>query len=164
MAKEKRRRVSKVFTRIERWAKEFGLPIRTKPTLDIPKEEAELALHLIDEELNETYQALKDKNIHEVQDGLADLLWVVVRAMHTFGIDPEYSNKEVFDSNMSKLCKTRNEAVQTIEAYKKGTHPSKPNQKINCYFEETVNNMFIIKRAKDNKVMKSINFVEPNFS
>ena len=63
----------------------------------------QLRCNLIQEELEELKKAISDKNIVEVADALADILYVAYGAGHAFGINLDKCFKEVQDSNMSKL-------------------------------------------------------------
>lgn len=62
-----------------------------------------LRYELIREELEELHEAFSAKDIVEVADALADLLYVVYGAGHAFGIDLDECFLEVHRSNMSKL-------------------------------------------------------------
>ena len=64
---------------------------------------------------------------------------------------------EVHESNLTKLCKTQDEANETILWYlqnKKNIYPN-PMYRIN-------NGYYIVYNADDNKILKSINFKLPN--
>ena len=67
------------------------------------KEIVSLRINLIEEELRELCGAVKDKDIVEVADALADLLYVVYGAGHAFGINLDLAFNNVHVSNMSKL-------------------------------------------------------------
>ena len=62
-----------------------------------------LRYDLINEELEELKQAIKDKDIKEIADALTDILYVTYGAGHAFGIDLDKCFNEVQKSNMSKL-------------------------------------------------------------
>ena len=62
-----------------------------------------LRYELIREELEELHEAFGAKDIVEVADALADLLYVVYGAGHAFGINLDECFLEVHRSNMSKL-------------------------------------------------------------
>lgn len=63
----------------------------------------ELRLELIREEYEELEEAIENRDMVEVADALADLLYVVYGAGHAFGIDLDACFVEVHESNMSKL-------------------------------------------------------------
>ena len=62
-----------------------------------------LRVDLIEEELDELKEAIANDDLVEVADALADLLYVVYGAGHSFGINLDKCFKEVHNSNMSKL-------------------------------------------------------------
>tara|TARA_A100000164_G_scaffold375653_1_gene411134 strand:+ start:3712 stop:4056 length:345 start_codon:yes stop_codon:yes gene_type:complete len=80
----------------------FGQEVKTKA--EFPSEKiVKLRYDLIQEELDEFEQALKDKDLKEVADSLTDILYVTYGAGHAFGIDLDKCFDEVQRSNMSKL-------------------------------------------------------------
>lgn len=63
----------------------------------------QLRVDLIEEELNELKEAIKNNDIVEVADALTDILYVTYGAGHSFGVDLDKCFDEVQRSNMSKL-------------------------------------------------------------
>ena len=63
----------------------------------------QLRIDLIEEELNELKEAVKNNDIVEVADALTDILYVTYGAGHSFGVDLDKCFDEVQQSNMSKL-------------------------------------------------------------
>ena len=80
----------------------FEQDVHSNPTLRDSETRA-LRHELIREELEELDEAMDAKDIVEVADALADLLYVVYGAGHAFGIDLNACFLEVHRSNMSKL-------------------------------------------------------------
>jgi predicted HAD superfamily Cof-like phosphohydrolase len=103
-------------------------------------------------------------DLTELRDACADLRVVMGNLIHFAGIQEQFEEDfaEVMDSNFSKFCSTEQDAMYSVEAYAKGTHPNKMGEVIECYYEK-VGNYWIVKRKSDNKVLKSIGFKEPNF-
>ena len=66
-------------------------------------EQAELYKNLIVEEFHETIAAFADKDIVEVADGLADMVWVIMGLASTLDIPFNKVWDEVKASNMSKV-------------------------------------------------------------
>ncbi|MEL6124369.1 MAG: nucleoside triphosphate pyrophosphohydrolase family protein, partial [Bacteroidota bacterium] len=98
----------------------FDLPILSTPT--IPDEDrCKLRINLLQEELNELKDAIENRDIVEIADALADLQYVLSGAVLEFGLSSRF--KVVFDevqrSNMSKTCKTMEEAKATQVHYLK---------------------------------------------
>jgi predicted HAD superfamily Cof-like phosphohydrolase len=110
----------------------------------------------------------KDKktegDLDELRDACADMRVVMGNLIHFAGIKDKFNEdfEEVMDSNFSKFCTTEEEAQESVDAYANGTHPNKMGAVIECHHVK-VDDFWIIKRTKDNKVMKSIGFGEPNF-
>jgi predicted HAD superfamily Cof-like phosphohydrolase len=137
---------------IKHWSQVFDLPVKT--TFELPSpERIRLCFDLIDEEFMETVSAIDDKNEKEIKDGLGDLLWVTIRAMMEFGIDPQEVITKIYESNMSKADTSEKEAVITYHKYmEQGIHT----------YSKKVGDHFITYRMSDNKVLKSHKFQEPN--
>lgn len=64
--------------------------------------------------------------------------------------------QEIYNSNMSKLCKDEQTAQETVEEYKK--------KGVETYYKvcTTDSSKYIVYRSQDNKVLKSVDFVEPD--
>jgi len=135
--------------------KTFNAPILDTP--QIPSQQrCELRVNLLQEELDELSQAIKDGDIVEVADALADLQYVLSGAVLEFGLGDKFVEifNEVQRSNMSKACNTVQEALATLSHYKQkdGTEG---------YYKE-VNGKYIVYRNGDDKVLKSVNYSEAN--
>ena len=90
------------FEKVEHFMKTFGQEIKTKPGLSTAKIN-KLRVSLINEELEEFKEAIKNNDLKEVADALTDILYVVYGAGHAFGINLDKCFDEVQQSNMSKL-------------------------------------------------------------
>lgn len=119
----------------------------------------ELAINLIEEELQELKDAWSAGDIVGVLDAVVDLYWVVTNVPYFAGESLEevqsYVNK-VSISNWSKFCTSQDMAELTVDLYKKGEHPDKLGQKIDCYCER-MGQFWIVKRP-DGKILKSIKY------
>ena len=129
----------------------FNAPILDTP--QIPSEQrCELRVNLLQEELNELSQAIKDNNLVEIADALCDIQYVLSGAVLEFGLGEKFVElfNEVQRSNMSKACDTQQEALMTLSHYKKkdGTEG---------YYKK-INGKWLVYRASDDKVLKSINY------
>ena len=149
--------------KIKHWRETFGLPNRETPQV-VTLEESNLAFNLIVEETSELKHALHPEsnwffykpNLAEIADAIGDLYFVVTQAAMIHGLDPEMLIDRVYKSNMSKLCLTEQEAVDSVKAY--------TDKEISTYYTQLPDGKFIIKRTVDNKVLKGINFFEPDWS
>jgi NTP pyrophosphatase (non-canonical NTP hydrolase) len=136
---------------VEDWSNTFGLPIKKGKGFP-SRDRMELAIKLIDEEFLEFLSGVDRRDLTEVQDGLGDLLWVTVRAMMEFGVDPYKTIDSIYKSNMSKADFSEEDAKLTRDKYKE--------QGINTYMK-IVGPAFITYRVGDDKVLKSHKFIEP---
>lgn len=136
---------------IEDWSNTFGLPIKKGKGFP-SRDRMELAIKLINEEFLEFLAGVDRRDLKEVEDGLGDLLWVTIRAMMEFGIDPHETINNIYKSNMSKADFSEEDAVATKAKYKE--------QGIDTYMK-IVGPAFITYRVGDNKVLKSHKFKEP---
>ena len=90
------------FNKVGTFMKTFGQEVKTKPSFSTDKIN-KLRVDLINEELNELQEAMKNNDLLEVADALTDILYVTYGAGHAFGIDLDKCFDEVQNSNMSKL-------------------------------------------------------------
>ena len=90
------------FEKVGLFMKTFGQEVKNKPSLSSDKIN-QLRISLINEELEEFKEAIKNKDIKEVADALTDILYVTYGAGHAFGINLDKCFDEVQQSNMSKL-------------------------------------------------------------
>jgi predicted HAD superfamily Cof-like phosphohydrolase len=129
----------------------FKHPVIQNPAIP-SKERCDLRISLLAEELKELQQAVDDNNLVEVADALCDLQYVLAGAILEFGLAGKF--KELFDevhrSNMSKACKSVEEADLTIEHYKNSANTE-------AYHRET-EGLFLVYRTADNKTLKSVNY------
>ncbi len=129
----------------------FKHPIVEKPAIP-SKERAALRISLLAEELKELQEAVDNNDLVEVADALCDLQYVLSGAILEFGLAEKF--KELFDevhrSNMSKACKTVDEAEQTIAHYKSTAGTDSHHKEID--------GLFLVYRTADNKTLKSINY------
>ena len=84
---------------------------------------------MIEEELSELKEAVKDQNIVEVADALTDILYVTYGAGHAYGIDLDKCFDEVQKSNMSKLGDDGKPIYNEDGKVMKGSNYFKPNLK-----------------------------------
>ena len=90
------------FEKVRLFMKTFGQEVKIKPSLSTDKIN-NLRIRLIEEELEEFKNAIKNNDLKEVADALTDILYVTYGAGHAFGIDLDKCFDEVQQSNMSKL-------------------------------------------------------------
>lgn len=141
----------KALNSVAQFHKTFKHPILESP--QIPSaDRCKLRISLIAEELKELEDAIEDNDLVEVADALADIQYVLSGAILEFGLGGKFKSlfDEVQRSNMSKTCKTVEEAEATRRHYqdKDGTE---------SYIEES-DGHFLVYRKEDNKTLKSVNY------
>jgi len=125
------------------------------PVLDTPQipdaKRCELRVSLLQEELNELKEAIENNDLVEVADALCDIQYVLSGAVLEFGMGEKFVElfNEVQRSNMSKACKTIEEAEQTIKHYK--------NRGFSAHIEKE-DGKFLVYRDGDKKTLKSVNY------
>jgi len=141
---------------VEEFNEAFNKP--NKYTPNVPeKEQWEFVYNFILEELNEYKEACEKGDIVEVLDALADITYVATGngvMLHGLKDYFEAAYEEVHQSNMSKLCKSHTEALDTVELRQK-------EQGEACHIEKK-DEYWVVLRSRDRKVMKSINYFRPN--
>ena len=90
------------FEKVGLFMKTFGQEVKKKSSFSTEKIN-KLRVSLINEELEEFKEAIKNNDLKEVADALTDILYVTYGAGHAFGIDLDKCFDEVQNSNMSKL-------------------------------------------------------------
>ena len=114
------------FEKVKKFMQTFGQDIKNKPSF--PSEKiVSLRSALIEEELSELKEAVKNKDISEVADALTDILYVTYGAGHAFGIDLDKCFEEVQNSNMSKLGENKKPIYNEAGKVMKGPKYFKPN-------------------------------------
>ncbi|MHA7130524.1 pyrophosphohydrolase domain-containing protein [Algoriphagus namhaensis] len=140
----------KSLTSVAQFHQTFKHPVLDSP--QIPDEtRCKLRVALLAEELKELQEAIENKDLVEVADALCDLQYVLSGAILEFGLGEKF--KALFDevqrSNMSKACKTEEEAKATVAHYQaKGTE---------CFYEKE-GDLFLVFRHGDRKTLKSVNY------
>lgn len=138
----------------------FGAKIHSIPQHNIFEEDPDLVKHrldLITEELNETIEAVKNKDLREVVDGLCDLLYVTEGMLSALGINGNKAFDLVHQSNLSKLCVNEDEAKLSVEKYKEENRYKEP-----AYKRSVDGNYFIVYDKATSKILKSINYLPVN--
>ena len=127
-------------------------------TPNIPeRKEWEFVYNFILEELEEYKHACETGDIVEVLDALCDITYVSLgNGAMLHGLKDKFMDAyaEVQASNMSKACKTEQEAKQTAESEAKRIGEE-------TYYEQ-VGEYWVVYRKSDKKVLKSINYFRPN--
>lgn len=138
------------FNKVKEFHTVFEHPINTKtdPTVfDTNRKLVNLRKQLIGEEWNELCVAIDNEDIVEVADALTDILYVVYGAGLALGIDLDKSFDLVHKSNMTKACKTEQEAQETVE-FHKDRYP-------NPSYRKSIDGNYWIVTDENGKILKS---------
>jgi len=141
---------------VEEFNSTFGKPNNYEPTIPERKEWM-FVYDFIQEELAEYKEACENGDIVEILDALCDITYVSLgNGAMLHGLKGKIWNayQEVQASNMSKACKTEEEAIETAksEAVRVGE---------DTHYEQ-VGEYWVVYRSRDRKVLKSINYFRPN--
>lgn len=117
------------FTDVQKMNLVFGNAFGNLSNVDWNK--AKMYADLIQEELNEIYEAIENKDVQELVDGNMDVLVVAYGLAHVSGIEADKGMRIVYESNMSKVCPTLCDARKTQDWYQE-------KYQLETYLEETV--------------------------
>jgi predicted HAD superfamily Cof-like phosphohydrolase len=116
------------FNKVKAFMNTYGQDVKEKA--EFPENKiVQLRIDLIEEELNELKEAIKNKDIVEVADALTDILYVTYGAGHSFGVNLDQCFDEVQRSNMSKLGEDGNPIYNDSGKVMKGPNYFAPNLK-----------------------------------
>lgn len=143
---------------VEKFNKIFNKPNNYSPIIPNDKKLIDFVINFIKEETQELEKAIEDRDIVEVLDGICDLLYVAVgNATMVFGLKDKLEDAfaEVQASNLSKVCETEELAQQTVKV--RSEEQGEP-----CHYHKVREDVYIVYRTRDDKVMKSLNYFRPN--
>ena len=144
----------KSLTSLAAFHKTFKHPVLPAPAIPDEKR-CKLRVALLAEELSELEVAIRARDLTEVADALCDLQYVLSGAVLEFGLADKFAQlfDEVQRSNMSKACKTVQEAEDTVAHYQEKGVP--------CFYEEA-DGHYLVYRTEDRKTLKSIHYSPAN--
>jgi len=91
------------YTDVRDFHQAFGQRIGNTPTLPEDYTERELRMSLLEEEVNEYFDAEEKADLVEIADALADIIYIACGTAVSYGIPLDVIFEEVHSSNMSKL-------------------------------------------------------------
>jgi phosphoribosyl-ATP pyrophosphohydrolase len=124
--------------------------------IDTDPKTIEFCLKLIREEARETEDAVKNKDFLETVDGLVDQLYVIYGMLARMGVDADRAFNLVHENNMSKLCKTEEEAVRTVHYYKTDEKALALGYDSPCYRRAPDDIHWVVYNESTKKILKSI--------
>jgi hypothetical protein len=128
---------------------------RTEPTIEAA--DAQFVVDFIQEELDELKEAVATNDIVGVFDALLDITYVCTgNGALVFGLKDKFEAgyAEVQASNLSKICMTEEDAIETVKL--RAEQQGEP-----CHYEK-VGEGYVVYRSSDRKVMKSLKYFRPN--
>ena len=141
---------------VETFNETMGKPNNYVPCIP-DKDQWMFVYNFILEELEEYKHACETGNIVEVLDALCDITYVSLgngAMLHGLKNKVMPAYQEVQASNMSKACKTEEEAIATCKSEAERTGEKTHYEKVGEYY--------IVYRTRDRKVLKSINYFKPD--
>ena len=114
------------FEKVGLFMKTFGQEVKITSSLSSEKIN-NLRISLINEELEEFKEAIRNNDLKEAADALTDILYVTYGAGHAFGINLDKCFDEVQRSNMSKLGKDGKPIYNDAGKVMKGPKYFKPD-------------------------------------
>jgi len=144
--------------------KTFGVPVYDTPQKDIFTRDpalVEYRLSLIREEVKELEEACKNKDLVETVDALADIIYVVQGMACSLGLDLDTAFDIVHKSNMSKVCRTEEEAQATVAYYKENME--RLGYDSPAYRKSADDKYWVVFNESTKKILKSINYTPAEF-
>ena len=114
------------FEKVGLFMKTFGQEVKITSSLSSEKIN-NLRISLINEELEEFKEAIRNNDLKEAADALTDILYVAYGAGHAFGINLDKCFDEVQRSNMSKLDEDGKPIYNDAGKVMKGPYYFKPD-------------------------------------
>jgi hypothetical protein len=143
---------------VEEFNAVMGKPNNYEPIIP-ERKEWEFVYNFVLEELEEYREACEGGDIVEILDALCDITYVAVgngAMLHGIKDKVWEAYQEVQASNLSKACKTEEEAQATVD--KRSIEQGEA-----CHYEK-VGPYYIVYRTRDKKVMKNVNYFRPDLS
>jgi len=143
---------------VQEFNQTFGKPNNYTPSIPERKEWM-FVYDFIQEELAEYKEACESGDIVEILDALCDITYVSLgngTMLHGLKGKIWKAYQEVQASNMSKACKTEEEAIETAKSEAARIGEETHYEKVGEYW--------IVYRTRDRKVLKSINYFRPDLT
>ena len=116
------------FEKVKQFMSTFGQEVKDRA--EFPHDKiVDLRIKLIEEELQELKDAIKNKDIVEVADALTDILVVTYGGAAAWGLEIDKCFREVHRSNMSKLSADGKPIYNDYGKVMKGPNYSPPDLK-----------------------------------
>ncbi len=120
---------SRIAVQVGEFHRSYELPVRTSPTAEVGREQIDLRLSLIEEEVGELREAALAGDLVGIADALADIIYVAYGTAHVYGIELDSVLDEVHASNMTKLGADGRPVRRSDGKILKGPHYRPPDVK-----------------------------------
>ncbi len=154
--KFKKVRTMSNFRKVVQFHENFGHPVNKQGFDWLEPEREELRKTLIREEFNEVLEAFEKRDAANLAKEVGDLLYVVYGLAAELGIDIDMVVARIHQSNMSKICKSMEEAIEGVEMYRANG--------IEVDVEENDDGTFTLFREEDGKILKGPRYEEPQLN
>lgn len=101
----------KVYEDVLDFHEKFNFPIANRPQIPLDPLR-DFRIHLIEEEIKETTNAILNDDLPEIADGIVDSIYVLVGTAITYGIDLRPIWDAVHEANMLKQKGVGNKAIK----------------------------------------------------
>jgi len=149
------------FEKVKDFNKVFQIEIPDTVQTDIFTAKPDLVrlkMDLITEEFHELEVAVRNHDLKETVDALADLEYVIKGFALSLGVDLDKAFALVHESNMSKICKTEQEAKDTVIHYLEKINRGDKTYDSPCYRQDKDTGLYIVFNLSTGKVLKSIHY------
>lgn len=139
----------------------FGLEVLTEPQPDRLREDPKLIhrkMELIREEMRELEEAVSAQDPVETMDALLDLEYVINGMAIALGMDMDRGMERVHASNMSKLCQSEEDAIETVAWYRRRYEEGESLYDSPVYAATEDGRGYIVRNESTNKILKSIRY------
>jgi NTP pyrophosphatase (non-canonical NTP hydrolase) len=144
---------------VEEFNSKMGKDWQNRTTPTINKKDAQFVIDFIQEELDELKEAVENNDVVEIADAIGDIAYVGLgNAVNVFGLKDKMwaIYQEIQGSNLSKICKTEEEAIDTVKLRTEQYGEE-------CYYK-SVGSQYVVYRKSDDKVFKSKSYFSPNLN
>jgi len=151
--------------KVKEFNRAFQLEVPEQPQPQLFVEQpalVQLKLDLIKEEVRELEESIRNQDLRETVDALADILYVVYGAGISFGIDMDQAFDLVHRSNMSKLCPTEQDAIDTVKWYHNEFLGGKSPYDSPAYRKNPETGGYTVYNQSTGKILKSITYSPVN--
>ena len=135
--------------------------ISTKYFLDHMPDFVQSLFSCIENEFVRFWRACLTNNMTEVINSLGELLYTTYSMACCINIDMDLAFKIVHESNMTKTCKSEQEAMESVEHYK--TEPGFETANVK-YRPSQAGPFYVMYNADTGKILKSKYFSKPDFT